>query len=102
MHTHYQTTCRTVLWVTLYIFSETTSNSMSNSNISEDNQRESQKALVERIKVSDRWMVRLTAVLALTSIVSAIIIYFQLWTMHGQLMVASESNKLNLKMFEAS
>ena len=64
---------------------ETTSNSMPNSNISEDKQPESQHALVKRIKVSDRWMIHLTAALVFASILSAIIFYKQWQTMHGQL-----------------
>ena len=45
----------------------------------------SEKTLVDRIDRSDRWMIVLTAVIALSTLISAIIFGKQLVAMHGQL-----------------
>jgi hypothetical protein len=45
----------------------------------------SDQALVDRIKRSDRWMITLTAAIAVGGLVSAVIFYLQLAAMRGQL-----------------
>lgn len=118
--------------------SETASNGMqNNNNIGDNKQPVTQRTLIDRIKISDRWMIFLTAALVFASIVSAVIFYFQWRTMRNQLdemkstgkqadelikantaladsarkqaeaanvsaKAASESNKLNRELFEAS
>jgi hypothetical protein len=69
--------------------------------ICQEKHEESQKTLEDRIKISDRWMIRLTAALVFVSMVSAAIYYFQLRAMktqadimQGQLITAQDSIKI--------
>ena len=45
----------------------------------------SEQAFVDRVNISDRWMIFLTCAIVATGIISAIIFYWQLGTMQGQL-----------------
>jgi hypothetical protein len=56
-----------------------------NKNITQNKDSINERALVDRINRSDRWMIWLTAAIAFTGVVSAIIFGWQLIAMQGQL-----------------
>jgi hypothetical protein len=60
-------------------------NTAAHEDIPNSQQAISEKTLVDRIDRSDRWMIVLTAVIALSTLVSAVIFGKQLIAMHGQL-----------------